>query len=95
MYKNYNFIYSLLCCFSFFLCLDPSDYTTTTETIFFTSGQTLGSTVDISIPIINDNIAETLESFFGGLSQISTNLAVTVAPTESQIFIYDDGDRKN
>ena len=51
--------------------------------------------MDISIPIINDNIAETLESFFGGLSQISTNLAVTVAPTESQIFIYDDGDRKN
>ena len=88
-------IYYLLFFFFFFLDLDPSDYTTTTKTISFTSGQTVVSPVDISIPIINNNIAENFESFFGGLGLISTNLAVTVDPIRVQIFIYDDEHRKN
>ena len=81
--------------FIFYLHLDPSDYITTTQIISFTSGETVGSTVNISIPVIDDNIAETLESFIGGLHLISSNLVVTVTPNRTQIFINDDGDRKN
>ena len=76
-----------------FLLPDPSDYTTTTQTISFTSGQGVGSTVGIAIPISEDNFAENTESFFGSLSLLPTNLNVEVTPNRTQILITDN-DRK-
>ena len=70
------------------------DYTATSKTITFTSGQDVGSTVDITIPIIDDNITETLESFFGSLTLLPTNLDVSVAPNQANISIIDNN-RKN
>ena len=72
------------------LTLAPLDYTTTSQTISFTSGQGVGSTVDITIPIIDDNIIEAVEYFFGSLTLIPTNLDVSVTPNQTKIFITDN-----
>ena len=76
------------------ITLAPLDYTATSQTISFTSGEGVGSTVDITIPIIDDDITETLESFFGSLTLLPTNLNVSVTPNQAEIFITDNN-RKN
>ena len=87
-----QFIYNIILVHSYFL--DPSDYTTTTQTISFTSGQSVGSTVHITIAISEDNFVENIESFFGSLSLLPNNLNVEVTPNRKEIFITDN-DRKN
>ena len=68
----------------------PSDYTSKNETISFTYGQSVGSQVSISIPIVDDNIAEGFESFLGSLSILPTTLSVSASPDGADIFIQDD-----
>ena len=68
----------------------PSDYTSKFQTISFTSGQGVGSQVSISIPIVDDNIAEGVESFLGSLPLLPTTLSVSASPDEAEIFIQDD-----
>ena len=75
------------------LTLAPLDYTTTSQTISFTSGQGVGSTVDITIPLIDDNITEAVEYFFGSLTLIPTNLDVSVTPNQTKIFITDNNSK--
>ena len=48
----------------------------------------------IAIAISEDNFAENIESFFGSLSLLPTNLNVEVTPNRKEIFITDN-DRKN
>ena len=72
------------------LTLAPLDYTASYETISFTSGQGVGSTVDITTSIIDDNITEAVESFFVNLTLLLTNLNVSVTPNQTEIFITDN-----
>ena len=60
------------------------------QAISFTSGQSVGTQVPISIPIVEDNMSEDEESFLGILNLLSTGLNVSVAPDEAEIFIQDN-----
>ena len=66
------------------------DYTSTTQTLSFTSGQTIGTRIPITISIVNDNITESIESFFGSLSLQPTGLNVFVSPDQAEISITDN-----
>ena len=75
------------------------DYHKVLQNITFTSGQGVGSQVNISITIINDNIAESDESFYGNLSldylfgtitPFPISQSVSVDPKETEIVILDD-----
>ena len=78
------------------------DYIGTLQNITFTPGQGVGSKVNVSIPIINNNFVEGKKSFFGRLSLFffGFNLAilrpfnvsqdVSLKPNETEITIIDD-----
>ena len=66
------------------------DYTSTTQTLSFTSDQTIGTRIPITISIVNDNITESIESFFGSLSLQPTGLNVFVSPDQAEISITDN-----
>ena len=70
------------------------DYTATFQNISFAFRQDIGSMVDITIPIIDDIFTEAVESFFGSLTLLHTNLDVSVTPIQTEIFITDNN-RKN
>ena len=63
------------------------DYISTTQTLSLTSGQIIGTRIPITIPIVNDKIAESIESFFGSLSLQLTGLNVSVSPDQAEISI--------
>ena len=49
----------------------------------------------MSIPIIDDDVAESTERFISTLlHQISTNVSATISPSEAMIVIIDNDDRK-
>ena len=75
------------------LTLAPLDYTAKSQNISFTSGQVEGSMVDITTPIIDDNITKAVESFFGSLTLLPTNLDVSVTPNQTKIFITDNNSK--
>ncbi|NVN93684.1 MAG: HYR domain-containing protein, partial [Bacteroidetes bacterium] len=50
--------------------LNPSDYTTTTGTVTFPAGSLSGATLPISVPIIDNSIAEPTEYYHVDLSNI-------------------------
>ena len=77
----------------YFISPGGSDYFATTQDITFNSGQGVGSQVDISIPIINNNVTESIESFFGKLSQVSISESIILNPNFTEVIITDD-DRK-
>ena len=76
------------------LTLASMDYTATFQNISFAFGEGVGSTVDITIPIIDGIFTEDVESFFGSLTLLHTNLDVSVTPNQTEIFITDNN-RKN
>ena len=78
----------------FFVSKGPSDYTPRNITIRFRAGQGVGSVVNISIPIVNDTIAESIELFFGTLSIVTSNVNVQVTPHQAEAVI-EDNDSKN
>ena len=57
------------------------------EQISFTFGQGVGSHVNISIPIINDNIIEATEFFSVCLSLATVGGGISVSPNETNVFI--------
>ena len=67
-----------------------SDYTTTSYVITFTSGQSIGSAINISIPIMSDDVTESIESFFTGITLLSVDLNVLVQLSSAVVLILDD-----
>ncbi|WP_025744090.1 Calx-beta domain-containing protein [Aquimarina pacifica] len=67
----------------------PGDYTATTGTPTLTFVGTSLSTQTISIPIVDDNIAELAETFFVNLSNVS-DPSVTIADTQGEGTINAD-----
>ena len=67
-----------------------SDYTTTSYVITFTSGQSIGSAINISIPIMSDDMAESIESFFTSITLLSVDLNVLVQLSSAVVLILDD-----
>ena len=68
-----------------------SEYTATTMTVSFMSGQGVGTEVTIDIPIADDDILEEkLKSFFGSLVLQPTPLNVIVEPSRTEVTIVDD-----
>ena len=67
-----------------------SDYTTTSYVITFTSGQSIGSAINISIPIMSDDMTESIESFFTSITLLSVDLNVLVQLSSAVVFILDD-----
>ena len=49
--------------------------------------------MNISIPIINNNVTESIESFFGRLSQVTISEKIILNPNSTEVKIIDD-DRK-
>ena len=58
--------------------------------ISFTSGQGVGSLVNISIPIIDDDIIEGTEFFFGILTIVTVDERTSPYPKETELHIIDD-----
>ena len=60
-----EYLYLDILNFFFLASFSPGslDYTSTTQTLSFTSGQTIGNRIPITISIVNDNITESIESF--------------------------------
>ena len=83
------------------------DYIGTVQNISFTPGQGVGSQVNVSIPIINDNFVEDNKSFFGRLSlfyffinyettvMFNISQSVSLKPNETEITIIDDDGKFN
>lgn len=70
--------------------LQPSDYTSTSGTLTFVGGSTSGTTLTISVPIINDNRAEPTETYYVNLSGISGTGSVSIADNQGLGTITDD-----
>ena len=75
---------------SLFSYIAPGDYTTVTQTLTF--NQTTLS-VDIPVTIIDDNLLEDNEMFFGMISNPSDS-RVTLNPANANVTIEDFGDGK-
>ena len=63
----------------------PGDYTTVTQTLTFNSTT---SSVDIQVPIIDDDLLEDPEMFFGMISNPSDS-RVTLNPARANVTIED------
>ncbi|WP_317169958.1 Ig-like domain-containing protein [Pedobacter sp. SG918] len=68
--------------------VQPGDYTATSGTITFPTGSVSGATQTFTVPIIDDNIAETTETFTATLSGV-TGL-VTIATATGTATITDN-----
>ncbi|WP_106793114.1 Calx-beta domain-containing protein [Aquimarina sp. Aq78] len=68
----------------------PGDYTTTSSTIGFSGTSPETQTLMVPIPIINDNFAETTESFFVNLGAIVGDPSITIIDGQGEITINDD-----
>ena len=69
---------------------DGPDYSTLLQNITFTPGQGVGTQVNISIAIINDNVIESIESFFGSIFAYPVRQMIFVHPNKTEISITDD-----
>ncbi|MFP2997995.1 Calx-beta domain-containing protein, partial [Spongiivirga sp. MCCC 1A20706] len=67
--------------------IQPGDYTTSTGTLTFTGTDT--ETQTFTVPIIDDNLVETIESFFANLSSLSSGL-VTISDGQGEGTITDN-----
>ena len=73
-----------------FISQDGLDYRKTKEQISFTNGQGIGSNVTISIPIMNDQIVENLESFFGAILLATVRERIYLVPNKTEVLIIDN-----
>jgi gliding motility-associated-like protein len=72
--------------------IQPDDYTATTGTIIFNSST---NSVNIDVPIIDDNLIEPTENFIVSLSNIQSNLGVgfvDLQPTNTATGTINDND---
>ena len=60
------------------------------DVITFTSGQSIGSAINISIPIMSDDMAESIESFFTSITLLPVDLNVLVQLSSAVVLILDD-----
>ena len=66
----------------------PGDYTSVTQMLTFNSTATRHS---VSIPITNDNVAESTEAFISRLTGFTpSDAAVVLSPDVAAIQIFDD-----
>nr|WP_316829064.1 Calx-beta domain-containing protein [Pedobacter miscanthi] len=65
------------------------DYTATNGTLTFPAGSAAGATLTFTVPVIDDNIVETNETFNGVISNVSGNL-VTIATNTATTTIIDN-----
>ena len=49
----------------------------------------------VDIPIVDDDIVESVENFFANLELLPTDLDITVDPPRTEILIEDFGDGEN
>ena len=78
-----------MCRFVFFLLTysDPEDYTSVVQDLTFSPSNTR---IDVSIPIVDNNVLEGPEDFLSNLRLVTTGAAVNVDPAEATINIADD-----
>ena len=74
----------------YFIYSGGGDYYKTMKLISFTSSQGIGSSLKISIPIIDDNIIENVESFLGSISLVTEGERIYISQKESEVFILDN-----
>ena len=67
--------------------LDSSDYQSVTQMLTFGPGNKQSS---VTIPIVNDNIDETIEQFFITITLVTTDVNVEISPEQTTIQINDD-----
>ena len=74
---------------------DMTDYIGKSQEISFTSGESVGSKIDINITLLQDaNATEGLEVFYGRLTVLATHIITNVFPRETEIYIMDDNSKK-
>ena len=91
--KKYIYIYIFIQITTynyFFISQDGLDYRKTKKQISFTNGQGVGSNVTISIPIINDQIVENVESFFGAILLATVRERIYLVPNNTEVLIIDN-----
>ncbi|MBB6236584.1 putative repeat protein (TIGR01451 family), partial [Pedobacter sp. AK013] len=69
--------------------VQPGDYTATSGTITFPAGSVSGATQTFTVPIIDDNIAETTETFTATLSGITGLVTISTATGTATITDND------
>ncbi|RYX78251.1 tandem-95 repeat protein, partial [bacterium] len=69
--------------------MQGSDYTATTGILTFPANSTAGTTLTFSVPIIDDNLIETNETFAASISNVTGNL-VTIATGIANVSIIDN-----
>ena len=60
------------------------------DVITFTSCQSIGSAINISITIMSDDVAESIESFFTSITLLSVDLNVLMQLSSAEVFILGD-----
>ncbi|NOR29025.1 MAG: HYR domain-containing protein, partial [Lutibacter sp.] len=70
--------------------LQPSDYTTTVGTLTFPAGSNTGATQTITVPIIDNTIAEPTETYTVDLSNIVSTGSASIVDAEGLGTITDD-----
>ena len=65
----------------------PSDYTEVTRTLNFAPATTR---IEVTIPIVDDDIVESVENFFAMLALETVGANVIVDPARTQINIVDN-----
>ena len=76
---------------------DMTDYIGKSQEISFTSGEGVGSKIDINITLLQDaNATEGLEVFYGRLTVLATvtHIITNVFPRETEIYIMYDNSKK-
>ena len=69
------------------------DYVSTTHNFFLTSGGGVGSLVNVSIPIVDDNIAESVIEFFWANIALPASQQIVLSTNRTAVLIQDN-DRK-
>ena len=73
-----------------FLSVDPDDYDQVTQSLTFGPNN---KQVQVAIPIVDDNVNEAIEQFFGLLTLETTDANVEVNPSQATFEINDNDGR--
>ena len=83
---------------SLFLCTAPDDYSTVSTTLTFRAGadgSLPSDAVCVSVPIIDDQLAEGTESVIFNIASLDQS-RIIIDPTRSQKILYiEDNDGRN
>ena len=73
----------------YILFTDPIDFTSVSESLTFSPSN---KREEVSIPITDDDIVESVERFLGQLTLVTTGVMVQLSPQETEVFIFDLND---